>query len=97
MGTKKIARSGRRWSRLLILAIIAYSGFVCVNLWQEHHAIGRETGTIKVRLEQLQDQNQQLKQERDQLNNPAYVEKIAREELGMAKPGEVPYIPAKGQ
>ena len=30
---------------------------------------------------------------KNKLNSPAYVEKIAREQLGLVKPGEVPYIP----
>jgi len=31
--------------------------------------------------------------EKKHLASPTYVEKIAREQLGLVKPGEVPYIP----
>ena len=36
--------------------------------------------------------NEELSREKDNLNKFEYVEKVAREELGMTKPGEVPYI-----
>jgi len=45
-------------------------------------------------MEQLQQINANLNDERTKLNKPTYIEKIAREELGLVKPGEIPYIPA---
>jgi len=39
--------------------------------------------------EQLRDQNDLLREEIRLLHTPAYIEKLAREQLGLVKPGEV--------
>ena len=49
----------------------------------------------EARLKEAQAENEQLLQEKEQLDNPEYVEKLAREELGMTKDGEIPYIYSK--
>jgi len=40
----------------------------------------------------LQQQNEQLQRQIRQLKDPAYLERIARECLGMVKPGEIGFI-----
>ena len=46
------------------------------------------------RLAAAEAENAALKQEKADLQDPAYVEKIAREELGMTRHGELPYTDA---
>ncbi len=36
--------------------------------------------------------NEKLEEEKKQLQTPEAIEKVAREELGLVKPGEVPYV-----
>lgn len=94
-------RSGKRttyrvnWLRLLLLAAVLYSGHVLVNQYFEINIIQGETEATRTKLEQMQQLNKSLSDERQRLQTPAYVEKIAREELGLVKPGEVPFIPAR--
>ena len=40
----------------------------------------------------LQQQNAKLERQVAQLHDPAYVERIARECLGMVKAGEIPFV-----
>lgn len=47
------------------------------------------------RLEEARTRNEKLKKERDNMDKPEFVEKVAREELGMTRSGEMPYIPGK--
>ena len=47
---------------------------------------------LLTQMEEMQDQIEQLQQEKEQLVDPSYVEKLAREDLGMTKDGEIPYI-----
>jgi len=56
------------------------------------NAIGNEAESIQMELAQSAQLNTALKAERDALNDRKYVEKLAREELGLVKPGETPYI-----
>lgn len=83
-----------KWFRLVLMAIFAYFLYVCLGQQGDLRAITQETEMTKVRLEQVKQINQGLSEERDRLNTSGYVEKLAREELGLVKPGEVPYIPA---
>jgi cell division protein FtsB len=77
------------------MALFAYFLYISIGQHGNLRAIMQETENAKVRLEQAQQVNQHLVEERDKLNTSDYVEKLAREELGLVKPGEVPYIPAQ--
>lgn len=79
---------------VIVLAMFAYFIYVCVGQQLELNAINQEKAAHQNRLNQLMQTKAELKDERDRLNTPAYIEKIAREELGLVKPGEVPYIPS---
>jgi cell division protein FtsB len=47
----------------------------------------------------LQQQNDLLRSRIQQLHDPAYLERVARECLGMVRPGEIPFVvvPGTGQ
>lgn len=83
-----------RWFRLLLLCVTGYFVYVIAGQQMELQVINKEKEAASQRLEQLQQANTHLNEERARLAKPAYIEKIAREELGLVKPGEVPYIPA---
>lgn len=84
-----------RWFRLLVMFILGYSVFILVNQQIEINAVKHETNATRTRVEQMKQLNQSYSEEKARLSTPAYVEKLAREELGLAKPGEVLYIPAE--
>jgi cell division protein FtsL len=57
-----------------------------------------EIKKVQADIEQLNKENLQLEEEvRDLKTDPRKIEKIARDELGLAKPGEVIYIIPKSQ
>lgn len=82
-----------RWLRVLILLAAGYFVFLAVGQQFELYTIQRETLLLKERILELELANQAMADEKKKLASPAYVEKIAREQLGLVKPGEVPYIP----
>jgi cell division protein FtsB len=43
----------------------------------------------------LEEQNARLQQRLDQLNQPAELERLARECLGMVRPGEIAFVPIR--
>jgi cell division protein FtsL len=75
-----------------MIAIILYTVYVCVNQQLQYAAISREMEATRTQLEQLQQTNEAMGQEKQKLSTPAHVEKLAREELGLVKPGEIPYV-----
>ena len=82
-----------RWFRVLTLLAAAYFIYLAVEQQFELYTIQRETYSLKNRIAELEQANKAMIDEKKQLAAPAYVEKIAREQLGLVKPGEVPYIP----
>jgi len=85
------------WFRIVFMAIIGYCLYVLGGQQLELNAVNHETVATKTKLEQLKQTNSGLIEEKERLSTPAYLEKIAREELGMVKPGEVPYISTEGK
>jgi cell division protein FtsL len=82
-----------RWFRVLILLTTSYFVYLAVGQQFELYTIHRETNALQERIAELEQSNKSLAEEKSRLSSPAYVEKIAREQLGLVKPGEVPYIP----
>jgi cell division protein FtsL len=73
---------------------MGYSLYILAGQQVELNAINKEKEAVQQKIEQLQQTNASLNEERSKLNKPSYIEKLAREELGLVKPGEVPYVPA---
>lgn len=59
----------------------------------------QEARAIQQRIEQLKQENRRLSRELDYLKSDEYIEKVAREELGLVRPGDVPVVivPPDGQ
>jgi len=81
-----------KWFRLITIGLSCYFIYVSLGQQSQLNAIGNETQLIQTQLTQFEQINTTLKEERDALNDRRYVEKLAREELGLVKPGETPYI-----
>ncbi len=92
---KRPVRYRVRWFRLAVLAVVGVCLYVLIGQQMEMNAVNREMEATRIRLEQLRQANQSLNEEKKRLSTPAHIEKVARDELGLVKPGEVPYIPAE--
>lgn len=77
---------------VIIIAIIGCFIYTAVNQQIYISNISQERASIEKQLEQEQAENEQLKAEKEALSDPSYIEKIAREELGMTKKDEIPYV-----
>ncbi|MBR2215407.1 MAG: septum formation initiator family protein [Selenomonadaceae bacterium] len=95
MGTK-IAKKKRgiNWYYVLIAVIILYFSSVLIHQQFYLNQVGADKQTAESRVDQARAENEALKAERDRLNDRAFIEKVAREELGLTKPGELPYSSA---
>lgn len=70
---------------LIILGFIFYSfGGQMVEMYN----VQDEMKNIKVQMQELQAKNVELRKQVEQLSSDAYIEREAREKLGLVKPGE---------
>lgn len=81
-----------RFVILSFVVIIGYLGFIIIKQEVYLTELREETVTTQARLDKAKKINDTLKTEKSNLEKNEYIEKVAREELGMTKPGEVPYI-----
>lgn len=82
------------WFRLFLAVILIYFSYVGIEQQFHINDVQREKEIASIRLAEARQINQELIEERDRLRQAGYIEKIAREELGLVKPGELPYISA---
>jgi len=88
---------GRRrvnWFLILLLLIGGWFSYTFVTQQIRLNAVASDYEATRIRLEEARARNAELKKERDSLSDAAYIEKVARESLGMTRQGEVPYISA---
>lgn len=86
-----------RWRKSFLLLVLG--GFVIIwfafidtySLWTRYQ-LSKRRDNLKLKTEQLKAETARLKQQiRDLNNDPALLERIAREEYGMKKEGETVY------
>lgn len=82
-----------RW-KVIVLTLIVFS--LIIYLFSPNFLrlarVYRQIQVLEDEIEQLQAQNQGYQEEIFHLkNDPVYIEKVAREELGMSKPKEIIY------
>ena len=82
---------------LVTLCVLIYGVYVIGDKAMTISQLNGDMDQARLRLEEAQRENQQLKEENASLSDDAYIEKLAREELGMTRKGEIPYIYAENK
>jgi len=86
-----------RWKKsflviLLVAFVVAWFTFIDTYSLKTRWDLYTQKEDLKERTEELNNRSEELKVKIDRLNeDPALLEKIAREEYGMRKPGETVY------
>ena len=81
--------------RIITLMVVGYLFFAFGNQFLKLNQMDQEVANIKNQINSLEAKNRDIKNEIRQLQSDTYVERIAREKLGLVKPGETVIFPAK--
>lgn len=84
-------RRGISWFAPIVLLAVIYFVSVVISQQSYLNQIDRDQVATEQRLQAAKEEHARLTEEREALNDPHYIEKVAREELGMTKRGELPY------
>ena len=84
-------RKGFNWFALFMFLVLAYFGTVLVSQQVHLSHVGESQHLADKRLEKAQAENAKLRKEYEELQDLDNIERLAREDLGMAKHGELPY------
>ena len=83
------------WFALIMLMVVGY--FMTVLTTQQVHMshVNESQYLANKRLEAAKHENDKLKKQYEELQDVSNIERIAREDLGLAKQGELPYQAAR--
>ena len=83
------------WFVAALLVITVYFSYTFIEQQIHLNALNRDYEAAQAPLEAARLRNAELKEQRAGLEDPTYIEKVAREDLGMTRQGEMPYISAR--
>lgn len=82
-----------RWAGPLVASgVLLAVGVAFGGAYWDGFKVRRELGEMVRERDTLRKQNAQLREEIRLLNTPEYIERIAREQLGLIRPGEIAII-----
>lgn len=76
------------WKKASLAAIAVYALISFISVGLKMSQANREVARLQAEHQALVQQRQELDRQIQKLNDPAYIEKLAREQLGLIKPGE---------
>jgi len=82
----------RGWWRLVLLIVILVTITGYVSPVRAYISRSEQISVEKAGTGNLRQQHDQLMIEKERLQNQAYVEQVARRDLGLVKPGEQSYV-----
>ncbi len=83
------------WFIPIAVIIVLYFSSVLVSQQFYLNQMSRDQAAADARLKEAQKENEALRAEQQKLGDPEHIERIAREELGMTRSGEIPYSTVK--
>lgn len=87
-----MARPNLRFRRAALAATLVAIALMAVSPARQLYAQQGRIDAEQARLEDLRIQNADLELRLQRLQDPEYIEKLAREQLGMVRPGEISYV-----
>ncbi|NMA55676.1 MAG: septum formation initiator family protein [Firmicutes bacterium] len=86
-------KGGRNWGVFLLVILLLYFGYCSWGQIRLIFGLRREIAKVKQEIDAAQQQSEQIAAEIEYLKSDSYIEKVARQELGLVKPGEIIFVP----
>lgn len=80
---------------IVMSLVVVYMAVSLAGEVQKLNAMRQNLQTIEQEIEQLQNKNTELHKTLDSIKSKDYVERVARENLGLVKPGESLIVPVE--
>lgn len=77
---------------VILILLAAYLAYTLVFQYITIKKSRAEEIAIKAQIEEIKRENERLKEELEKMQNDDYIEKIARERLGLIKSGEIMFV-----
>ena len=90
---RMIFRPGKKLPAIIAVFLLIYLLISFFIHFQKLYALQNDIKQIEGQLQELSLKNEELKKQLKQVQSDAYIEQVAREKLGLVKPGESRIVP----
>lgn len=80
---------------IVLILLLGYVTFSFGSKFNNLYAMQQDVLQIQQQVDKLEQRNARLREELEMVQSDAYVEKVAREKLGLVKSGEVRVVPVE--
>lgn len=94
-GQRKPSRPGARLLLIICIIFLGYLTFSVGSQINQLHLMKNNLNNIQAQVEELKHKNASLREELKRIKSDSYVEEVAREQLGLVKPGETLVVPTQ--
>jgi cell division protein DivIC len=84
----RYTRTGPRLIALFLLPLVVYGAYSIGDRWYQNYVLLHQEELIRTDVERLRRENMRLQRELTEAKSDAGIEKIAREQLGLIRPGD---------
>ena len=85
------AKASGTWKKIRYAVFVLFA-IVLVQQVYTIYSLHQEKQQLEQQLQELKQENESLLEQKKLLEDDKHIEGVAREELGLVKPGEVPYV-----
>ncbi len=78
--------------RVFLVMFFCAVGIGCWGEYQEYQTIQEQRLAVEVQMKAEEDRQAELEAKREYYESDAYIAEVAREQLGLLKPGETVYV-----
>lgn len=94
---RRVFKPGMKCVTLLAVCMFSYLVISFGTNFNRLHTMQQDVEKIQTQVRELQQKNEQLKEQLKMAQTDSFVEKVAREELNLVKPGESRIVPVQPQ
>ena len=73
---------------LFVLPLMGYAGYTVADRWYQGYQLSQEEAALRTDIIRLREENLKLQAELKDVRGDAFIEGVAREQLGLVKPGD---------
>ena len=73
---------------LFVVPLLVYGAYSIGDRWYQNYLLTQQEDAIRIEVMRLRDENLRLQRELNLARSDAGIEKVAREQLGLVKPGD---------
>ena len=78
----------------LVFAVVFYLGYTFISQQVQINALNKDISELDTKISEEENRNLELVKKKKEIDTPEYIEKIAREELGLVAPDEIVFMEA---